>query len=171
MNTPTCTRSTSRIDPRIVPSWANHFLVITDHADRCSIHDPLQNFKTLPERQKTILLHILIEVIPHPSYRQDLVTSDYHLALDRHMTGKQWSDEDALKINLSSFVDARPLEFFRKNINSLHKRCHHSIETDVDCIRKLFTKHFEKKIRKGTCDKNSGNFLSNRVSVLMKTFR
>ena len=72
------------------------------------------------------------EILPHPPYSPDLAPSDYHLfrALQGHLNGKRFDEEEDLKAELETFFNSQPLSFFERGIHSLPERWRAVIESD-----------------------------------------
>ena len=71
------------------------------------------------------------ELLPHPAYLPDLAPSDYHLfrSLNNYLKGKNFKNEEGLKIGLQKFFDSKSPEFYAKGIHDLPRRWAEVIET------------------------------------------
>jgi histone-lysine N-methyltransferase SETMAR len=76
------------------------------------------------------------EVLPHPAYSPDLAPSDYHLfrELHHHLEDKEFDDEDEIQLDLSTFFESQPTDFWHKGIHSLPDRWQLVIGCDGDYI-------------------------------------
>ena len=64
------------------------------------------------------------EILPHPAYSPDLAPSDYFLfpELKKHIKGKQYQSDKAVKCAVSTWFSERPEDWFRSGIEKLPKR-------------------------------------------------
>ena len=76
------------------------------------------------------------ELLPHPPYSPDLAPSDYHLfrSLSNYLRGKNFKNEEVLKIELQKFFDSKPQEFYAKGIHDLPRRWAEVIKTKGEYI-------------------------------------
>jgi [histone H3]-lysine36 N-dimethyltransferase SETMAR len=61
------------------------------------------------------------EPLPHPPYSPDLAPSDYHLisTFYYYLRGKNFENEEVLKIELEKYFDSKLLEFYTKDIHDI----------------------------------------------------
>ena len=76
------------------------------------------------------------ELLPHPPYSPDLAPSGYHLfrSLSNYLRGKNFKNEEVLKIELQKFFDSKPQEFYAKGIHDLPRRWAEVIKTKGEYI-------------------------------------
>jgi [histone H3]-lysine36 N-dimethyltransferase SETMAR len=61
------------------------------------------------------------ELLPHPPYSLGLASSDYHLisTLYNYLRGKNFENNEVLKIELQKLFDSKSLEYYNKGIHDL----------------------------------------------------
>ena len=76
------------------------------------------------------------ELLPNPPYSPDLAPSDYHLfrSLSNYLRGKNFENEEVLKIELQKFFGSKPQEFYAKGIHDLPRRWAEVIKTKGEYI-------------------------------------
>lgn len=94
------------------------------------LHDNARPHTAMVTREK--LLQLGWEVLPHPAHSPDIAPSDFHLfrALDNHLRGKSFSEENALKMEISQFFASKPASFYKQGIHALPERWRKIVEHD-----------------------------------------
>jgi hypothetical protein len=64
------------------------------------------------------------EILPHPPYSPDLAPSDYHLfcSLSNNLHAVFFNNDAELRNWLDDFFTAKPVDFFKRAIESLPER-------------------------------------------------
>ena len=64
------------------------------------------------------------ELLPHPTYSLGLASTYYHLisTFYKYLRGKNFENEEVLKIELEKFFDSKSLEYYTKGIDDLPRR-------------------------------------------------
>lgn len=94
------------------------------------LHDNARPHTAKLTREK--LLQLGWEVLPHPAYSPDIAPSDYHLfrALDNHLHGKSFTEENELKMQISQFFASKPASFYEHGIHTLPDRWRKVVDLD-----------------------------------------
>ena len=76
------------------------------------------------------------EVLLHPLYSPDLVSSDYHLfhSLRNHLVKEQFDDQAQLKSDLENFFSSLSRKFFEDGILDLPNRWEYVIDNNGICV-------------------------------------
>ena len=66
----------------------------------------------------------------HPPYSPDMAPTDYHLfrSLSHFLDGRQFKDDDNLKICLQTFFDQKSLDFYKQGICNLPIRWQYIVD-------------------------------------------
>lgn len=72
------------------------------------------------------------EIMCHPPYSPDLSPTDFHLFLnlDNHLTGKKFTNEMDLKMEVSNFLLGKEKDFYKNGITKLQNRWDKVIQCD-----------------------------------------
>lgn len=98
------------------------------------LHDNARPHVAKVTRNK--LVELDWEALPHPAYSPDLAPSDYHLfrALQHHLDGKRFKDQEEIQHDLTTFFELQPEDFWRKGIHSLPERWQQVVDCDGSYI-------------------------------------
>ena len=76
------------------------------------------------------------KVLPHPPYSPDIAPSDYYLfrSLQNYLNGQEFKNEETIKEAISTFIDSKRPEFYRKGIEALSERWSQVIQSDGEYV-------------------------------------
>jgi hypothetical protein len=76
------------------------------------------------------------DILPHPPYSSDLAPSDYHLLNSRSNTvrGVSFNNNAKLQNWLDEFFRAKPVDFFKREIENLPERWEAVVNNGGECI-------------------------------------
>ena len=94
------------------------------------LHDNARPHVAKATRNK--LIELGWEVLPHPAYSPDLTPTDYHLfrALQHHLDGKSYENQEEIENDLTTFFASQPMDFWRNGIHCLSERWQQVIDSD-----------------------------------------
>ena len=100
------------------------------------LHDNARPHTALVTQEKLATLGFT--VLPHPPYSPDLSPSDYYLfsPLKAGLKGRNFASKEDIDMAIQTWIDNKPIEFFRKGIHSLSNRWQQCIDAEGNYFTK-----------------------------------